>query len=126
MAPFRGRGERGAIVDWLNRCLVTASHSPNYLCQLYETFLYLVCDNFSLMKKNFFFLVFISASFIMHCAFSQNPLVKMWDKGYGSPGRDGFTSFEADVHALPPGMYWLEIISGDKIFRTKFIKSAFR
>ncbi len=31
-----------------------------------------------------------------------------------------------DVSQLPPGMYWLEIKSGEKIFRSKFIKAGNR
>jgi len=27
-----------------------------------------------------------------------------------------------DVHALPKGMYWIEVRSGEKVFRNKFVK----
>jgi hypothetical protein len=40
------------------------------------------------MKKNFFFWFFNFSLCIMNCAFSQNPLVKMWDRRYGGTNHE--------------------------------------
>ncbi len=36
--------------------------------------------------------------------------------------RNQKSEMNVDTHALPSGIYWLEVSSGEKIFRTKFIK----
>ena len=40
------------------------------------------------------------------------------------PGQNHITSMtlEFDVHTFAKGMYWLELHSGDRVFRIKFIK----
>jgi PKD repeat protein len=67
------------------------------------------------MKKIFLLLFFICALCIANCAFSQSPLVKKWDKRFGSTDIDYLYSFEAttDGGYILNGTTWAGI-GGDK------------
>ncbi len=71
------------------------------------------------MKKLFLLLFFNSASCIIHCAFSQNPLVKQWDHLFGGMDRDVVTCFQqtADGGYILGG-YSISGAGGDKVQNT--------
>ncbi len=66
------------------------------------------------MKK--FPLAFIVTSCIIHCAFSQNPLVKMWDKRFGGTGQEQLSQLvrTSDRGFIFAGDSWSYLSGGDK------------
>jgi len=49
------------------------------------------------MKKLFLLIILNSALSILHCAFSQNPLVKMWDYRFGGNDFDNITAIQETI-----------------------------
>jgi hypothetical protein len=67
------------------------------------------------MKRFSLFIFFTFASCIIHCAFSQNPLVKMWDKRFGGTDQEELTCIQQTVDGgYILGGYSYSNIGGDK------------